>query len=84
MQVFQPDLYRSVPSNQKGRWGEDGGKWEKIETGTQMAFGGVADLYKAFAEGNNELLVDFEGAVKRHEMIEAIVRSSEKGTRETY
>lgn len=83
-------LYQSAPPQQDGKGEEDkglhafkeGGKWEKVEV-EQISFGGIGDVYRAFAEGNKDL-VDFDGAVKRHKMVEAIFRSAKNGTRESY
>ena len=58
--------------------------WDTIEYPESKSFGGVGEVYQAFAEGKTEALVDFEEATKRHRMIDAIVRSAEKGTRESY
>lgn len=65
--------------------GTESPKWEEIKLPPPSGyFGGVGELYAAFAEGKTEVLVDFEEAVKRHKMVEAIFRSAEKGTRESY
>lgn len=58
--------------------------WEPIEFPKSSYFGGVAEVYLAFAEGKTEALVDFEEATKRHRMVDAIFRSAKNGTRETY
>ena len=58
--------------------------WAPIEVPRAKFFGGVAEVYEAFAEGRMGALVDFEEATKRHRMVEAIHRSAEKGTRESY
>ncbi|KAG8534391.1 uncharacterized protein KY384_001236 [Bacidia gigantensis] len=60
--------------------------WKDIEVEANMAFGGVGEVYQAFAEGDGGkgIVVDFEEAVKRHRLLDAIFRSAEKGTRETY
>ena len=60
----------------------DGVKWEEVEF-EQGAFGGIGEVYGAFADGSKDL-VDFDEAVKRHKMIEAIFRSAKNGTRESY
>ena len=67
-------LYQYVPSGDK--------KWEKVEV-EEGTFGGIGEVYAAFAEGNKDV-VDFDGAVKRHKMVEAIYRSARNGTRESY
>ena len=41
----------------------------------------IAHNYKAFAEGDTSGYLDFEHAVKRHELIEAIERSAREGVR---
>ena len=58
--------------------------WEPVEVPTMLGFGGIGEVYQAFAEGNQTPLVDFDEAVKRHHMVDAIFRSAEKGTRESY
>ena len=57
-------------------------QWEKVEY-EKGFFGGIGEVYGAFAEGNKDL-VDFDVAVQRHKMIEAIFRSAENGTKESY
>ncbi|KAL9603569.1 MAG: hypothetical protein Q9219_001072 [cf. Caloplaca sp. 3 TL-2023] len=64
-------------------------EWEEVEVPTSSMpghFGGVAELYEAIALGKGKAdgVVDFDEAVKRHRMVEAVKRSAEKGTRETY
>lgn len=61
---------------------EKGGQWKEVEV-EKGTFGGIGEVYRAFAEGNQDL-VDFEMAVKRHKMVEAIFRSAKNGTRESY
>lgn len=83
-------LSRFAPSKQEGKGDEDqggygakvGGKWEEVEV-EKGPFGGIGEVYAAFAEGNKDL-VDFDEAVKRHKMVEAIFRSAKDGTRESY
>ncbi|KAL9637562.1 MAG: hypothetical protein Q9164_002122 [Protoblastenia rupestris] len=58
-------------------------EWVEVEVAPFIAFGGIGEVYQAVAEGRPGL-VDFEEAVKRHHMVDAIFRSAEKGTRETY
>ena len=63
----------------------EGVSWEEVDVGTPTpAFGGIGLVYEAFASGKEGTYVDFDGAVKRHKMLEAIYRSAETGTRETY
>lgn len=71
-----PTLFQYTP-------GEDA-KWEEVEVPKSAHFGGVGNVYQAFAEGNTTGLVDFEEALKRHKMLDAIVRSSETGERTSY
>lgn len=59
-----------------------GGQWKEVEF-EKGPFGGIGEVYAAFADGNKDL-VDFDEAVKRHRMVEAIYRSAAKGTRESY
>lgn len=61
---------------------EEKGVWEEVDV-EKGAFGGIGEAYAAFAAGDKDL-VDFDEAVKRHKMVEAIFRSAEKGTREIY
>lgn len=85
-----PTLYQSAPPKQEGKGEEEKGrvatqegrKWEEVEVG-KGGFGGIGEVYAAFAEGNKDL-VDFDVAVKRHKMVEAIFRSAKEGTRESY
>ena len=88
-----PTLYQFAPPTQEGKGKEDVGlyaemgakeeeKWEKVDF-EKGAFGGIGEVYAAFAEGSKDL-VDFDEAVKRHKMVEAIFRSAENGTRESY
>lgn len=85
-----PTLYHSALSKEEGKGEEnkgpyetkEAGKWEEIKFG-KGPFGGIGEVYAAFAEGNKDL-VDFDEAVKRHKMVEAIFRSSKNGTRESY
>ena len=59
------------------------GSWTDVPIEPHMAFGGIGEVYNAFAEGKGGI-VDFDEAVKRHKMVDAIFRSGEKGTRESY
>ena len=70
-----PKLYQYTPG--------EGATWEEVVT-RDTYFGGVGELYAAYADGGKAKPVDFEGAVVRHKMVEAIYRSAEKGTRESY
>ncbi len=65
--------------------GKEGGKWEEVEyeKGQSGAIGGIGPVYEAFAKGSKDL-VDFDEAVKRHKMVDAIFRSATNGTRESY
>lgn len=85
-------LYQFTPAKPEGQGEEgklkslfaakEGGQWEEIEF-EKGAFGGIGEVYAAFAEGDKDL-VDFDEAVKRHKMVEAIFRSAKNGTRESY
>lgn len=85
-----PTLYQFALPKQDGKDDGDkgpyatkeGGKWEEVEV-EKGPFGGIGGVYAAFAEGNKDL-VDFDEAVKRHQMVEAIFRSAKNGTRESY
>lgn len=59
-------------------------EWRPVDVPPNLAWGGVGEVYKAFAENDTKPLVDFEEAVKRHHMIDALFRSDERGTRESY
>ena len=69
---------------EKGPYAFEGpvGKWEEVEV-EKGGFGGIGEVYAAFAAGDKDL-VDFDEAVKRHKMVEAIFRSAKNGTRESY
>ena len=84
LMMIPPTLYRSTPSRQEGEGKEEKSKaqWEEVEY-EKGAMGGIGDLYTAFAEGNKDI-VDFDLAVQRHKVVEAILRSAEKGTREAF
>ena len=90
MAIGPHKLYQCTPHKQDGKGDEDktpyavkdGVKWEEVEF-EQGAFGGIGEVYSAFADGNKDL-VDFDEAVKRHKMVEAIFRSAKNGTRESY
>jgi len=62
---------------------EEGGMWEEVEMGSGLGFGSIGEVYQAFANGGKGV-VDFEEAVVRHKLVEALQRSAEKGTRESY
>ena len=78
MAIIVPTLSQYIPK------GEEEAKWEIVEVPDPIAYGGIGEVYKAFGEGKTEGLVDFDGAILRHKMVEAIYRSAEKGTRESY
>ena len=73
--AFPTTLYQFTP-------GGEGAKWEEIGVMTGNS-GGIGELYAAFAD-EKEGFVDFDEAVKRHRMVEAIERSAANGTRESY
>ena len=87
-----PTLYRSTTPKKDGEGKEEEGKaqwdgsgkaqWEEVEY-EKGGFGGIGEVYTALAEGNKDI-VDFEVAVLRHKVVEAIIRSAENGTRETF
>ena len=79
-----PTLYQSTLPNPDGKGQEEKSKaqWEEVEY-EKGGLGGIGEVYAAFAEGNKDL-VDFDVAVRRHKMVEAIFRSAENGTRESY
>ena len=91
MTLGSPKLYLHKPSE---RGGEErsitqepsgGRNWAEVEIGTPApAVGGIGPVYEAFASGKQGNYVDFDGAVIRHKMVEAVSRSVEKGTREVY
>ena len=81
---YTPTKQDGKGDEEKGAYGtKETGKWEEVDVGEKGAFGGIGAVYAAFAEGNKDL-VDFDEAVKRHKMVEAIFRSAENGTRESY
>lgn len=59
------------------------GSWTDVPIEPHIAFGGIGEVYSAFAAGKRGF-ADFDEAVKRHKMVDAIFRSGEKGTRESY
>lgn len=61
-----------------------GSEWKEVDIGAPFAFGGIGHVYETFAAGKKGVFVDFDEAVIRHRMVEAIYRSAEKGTRESY
>ena len=88
-----PSLYRSTRPKQQGEgkegemqpaWEEEKSKaqWEEVKY-EKGVIGGIGEVYTALAEGNKDL-VDFDVAVQRHKIVEAIIRSAESGTRETF
>ena len=91
--MASPDMYRSTTAKQGGKgkeekrqaqWEEEKSKpqWEEIEY-EKGAMGGIGAVYTALAEGSKDL-VDFDVAVERHKIVEAIFRSAESGRRETF
>ncbi len=71
------EIYGPLEKGKEAEW-----KSVEVEKGRE-SYGNVAGIYEKSAEGM-ERLVDFEGAVVRHKMLEAIYRSAKKGTRESY
>ena len=69
-----PTLYQYTPGEGKG--------WEVVDFAS-TSFGGIGEVYAAFADGKKPY-VDFDEAVKRHRMVEAIERSATMGTQESY
>ncbi|KAL8658540.1 MAG: hypothetical protein Q9226_000915 [Calogaya cf. arnoldii] len=67
---------------------EGGAGWKELELPESKVgcFGGVGEIYEGIAKGMGPQsgMVDFEEAVKRHKMIEAIIKSAKDGTRERY
>ncbi|KIW22393.1 uncharacterized protein PV07_12282 [Cladophialophora immunda] len=55
----------------------------KVEVASDFAYN-VGQAWDAFAGAGSGTVTTFEDALVRHKMIDAIYRSSEKGTRETY
>ena len=90
IQMAPHSLYQFAPPQPEGRGekegpfstAKEGGQWEEVEF-AKGPFGGIGEVYEAFAEGREDL-VDFDEAVKRHKMVEAIFRSAKNGTRESY
>ena len=81
---FAPLKQDGKRDEEKGAYAFEGpgGKWEEVEV-EKGGFGGIGEVYAAFAAGDKNL-VDFDEAVKRHKMVEAIFRSAKNGTRESY
>ncbi|KAL8755293.1 MAG: hypothetical protein Q9184_004837 [Pyrenodesmia sp. 2 TL-2023] len=94
VQMVPPKLYQATAPEGAGQKGvyesrEGGAEWEEVEVPKGRMhghFGGVAELYEAIAmgKGKEDGIVDFEEAVKRHRMVEAIARSARDGSRESY
>lgn len=55
--------------NPYATFAKEGGKWKEVEF-EKGPFGGIGEVYAAFADGNKDL-VDFDEAVKRHKLVEA-------------
>lgn len=92
MATATPNLYQYKNANaeahnvyEPGEQPKNEAKWDevKVEPGVG-GFGGVGDLYHAYVRGDKEGFVDFEGAVVRHRMVEAIKRSAKNGVKERY
>ena len=80
MSLYQPP----GAAGDEGIYGvQKAGSWTDVPIEPHVAFGGIGEVYNAFAEGKGGI-VDFDEAVKRHKMVDAIFRSGEKGTRESY
>jgi predicted dehydrogenase len=45
------------------------------------SLGNVGRQYEAFAKGDTATILDFDHAVKRHQIIDAILKSAESGQR---
>ena len=58
--------------------------WTPVEVDPVMHYGSVGEVYHALALNDLGPLVNFDEAVKRHHMVDAIFWSGEKGTRESY
>ena len=82
--IAPPTLYRSTPTKQEGEGKGEKSKaqWEEVEY-EKGPIGGIGEVYTALAEGNKDI-VDFDVAVKRHKLVDAIFRSAESGTRESF
>lgn len=48
-------------------------KWEEWQQDIPLLARGVAAVYEAFAEGEEDGLVSFEEALKRHEQLEGLL-----------
>lgn len=94
VQVVPPKLYRSeMPEGGKEKTSYDdktaGPTWKEVElpdAGMEGHFGGVAELYDAIAKGKGKEdgIVDFDEALKRHRMLDAIEWSAKNGTKQRY
>lgn len=83
IQIQPPTLFKH-DAPEGGKTSEMYGKqkpatWEEVEVKQSGFFGGTGELYEAFAKGETEVLVDFEGAVVRHKMVEAVFTSGREG-----
>ncbi|KAL2831606.1 hypothetical protein BJY01DRAFT_254227 [Aspergillus pseudoustus] len=85
IQIIPPKLYvyglsdRNSPNNRAS-------EWKEVSVPEPLYFGQVGELYEAFANGEKVpgTLTDFDGAALRHRMLEACLRSSQTGTRQSY
>ncbi|KAL8862253.1 MAG: hypothetical protein Q9178_001262 [Gyalolechia marmorata] len=94
VQMMPPKLYVSDEAPEDGATKgmyesrEGGPQWKEVEVPESKlgCFGGVAEVYEGIAKGKGieDGIVDFDEAVKRHKMVEAIAKSARDGTREDY
>ncbi|KAL8934218.1 MAG: hypothetical protein Q9216_006021 [Gyalolechia sp. 2 TL-2023] len=94
VQMDPPKLYWAEAPADGGQRGiyeskSRGAAWKEIEVPESRMkghFGGVAELYElmAMGKGKEEGLVDFDEALKRHRMLDAIERSAKEGKRTSY
>ena len=85
--LFKSEIKKSGNGDPKSIYElPDAATWVEVElpsTKTNHLFGGIGEVYEQVAVGGKGV-VDFEEAVKRHKMVEAIARSAKNGTRESY